>query len=196
MKMADDATLIRYLFYETISLYNRRNNYTCTGGTAMNIEYQKISVKAVTVRSLQHLKSSIIFIVIAATICYLSIHFHWWSWIKYVSIVAIILDLLSIPWTFFVSSPIFYKTFGYQITDDFLYIKSGIWTVSEEVVPMTKIQSINISQNLVMRRFGVSSVTLTTMGGSHEISYIDRQVAEKMRDDISVLARLKELDEK
>ena len=102
---------------------------------------------------------------------------------------------IGIIWTYVVSSPLFYKTFRYSITDDYLYIKSGVWTISESVVPMAKIQSIELTQGYIMRKYGVSSVEISTMKGSHEIPHVEEEVAKRLRDDIAKLARLKELDE-
>ena len=60
---------------------------------------------------------------------------------------------------------------------------------------MTKIQSIKLTQGVIMRKYGVSSVEIKTMQGSHTIPLVEEEVAKKVRDDISKLARLKELDE-
>ena len=161
----------------------------------MEIDYKQISPKTIKVRNTNELITSIIGFIIFAVLLFCTYQFHWSSWLQYVWMGLIVLTVIGIPWTYFVSSPIFYKTFRYGLTDDFLYIKSGVWSTSEVVVPMTKIQSIKLTQGLVMRKNGVSSVELTTMKGSHAIPHIEEEVAKKLRDDISKLARLKELDE-
>lgn len=161
----------------------------------MEIDYKQISPKTIKVRNSNELITSIIGVIIFTVLLFCTYQFHWWSWLQYVWIGLIILTVIGIPWTYFVSSPLFYKTFRYAITDDFLYIKSGVWSTSEVVVPMTKIQSIKLTQGVIMRKYGVSSVEITTMKGSHAIPHIEEEVAKKLRDDISKLARLKELDE-
>ena len=161
----------------------------------MEVEYKQISSKAIKVRNVNELISSIISIVIFVVLLFCTYHFNWWSWLQYVWVGLIVFTVIGIPWTYVVSSPIFYKTFRYGLTDDFLYIKSGIWTISESVVPMAKIQSIELTQNVIMRKYGVSSVLITTMKGSHAIPHVEEVVAKKLRDDIAKLARLKELDE-
>lgn len=161
----------------------------------MEINYKQISPKAIKVRNTNELITSIISVVIFAVLLFCTYQFHWWSWLQYVWIGLIVLTVLGIPWTYFISSPIFYKTFRYCLTDDFLYIKSGVWTISEIVVPMTKIQSIKLTQGIIMRKYGVSTVKITTMQGSHAILHVEEEVAKKLGDDISKLARLKELDE-
>ena len=161
----------------------------------MDIHYHQISPKAIKIRNLNDLVTSGVATIIFAILLYCTYQFNWWSWLQYIWIGLIVLTVIGIPWTFAVSSPIFYKTFRYGLTDDFLYIKSGIWTISEVVVPMAKIQSIELTQGAIMRKFGVSTVQVSTMKESYEISYIESEVAQKLRDDIAKLARLKELDE-
>ena len=161
----------------------------------MEIDYKQVSPKAIKVRNVNELITSVIGIIIFTILLFCTYQFHWWSWLQYVWIGLIVLTVIGIPWTYIVSSPIFYKTFRYGLTDDFLYIKSGVWEISESVIPMTKIQSIELTQGVVMRKYGVSSVEITTMQGSHAIPHIEEEVAKKLRDDIAKLARLKELDE-
>lgn len=161
----------------------------------MNIAYKQLSMNTLKVRNINNIISAIIITIIFSILLFCTYQFNWWSWLQYIWFGIIILDILSVPWSFFISSPIFYKTFRYGLTDDFLYIKSGIWFHSEVVVPLAKIQSIELTQGSVMRKYGVSSVEVTTMKGHHEIPHIEDDVAKKLRDDISKLARLKELDD-
>lgn len=160
----------------------------------MGINYEQISPSSIKARNLSDLITNIIGIAILVILLFCTYRFNWWDWLEYVWIGLIVLTIGAIFWTYFVSSPIFYKTFRYAVTDDYLYIKSGVWTHSEVVVPMTKIQSIELKQGAIMRKFGVSSIHISTMQGEHEIPYIEDAVAKKVRDDIAKLARLKELD--
>ena len=161
----------------------------------MDIDYKQISPKAIKVRNVNELITSSIGIVVLALLVFCTYQFNWWSWLQYVWIGLIAFTPIGIVWTYVVSSPLFYKTFRYSITDDYLYIKSGVWTISESVVPMAKIQSIELTQGFFMRKYGVSSVEISTMKGSHEIPHVEEEVAKRLRDDIAKLARLKELDE-
>ncbi|MER2000203.1 MAG: PH domain-containing protein [Lysinibacillus sp.] len=160
----------------------------------MDINYQQISPNSIKARNMSDLVSTMIGIIVIAVLLFCTYRFNWWSWLEYVWIGLIIISVLGTVWTYLVSSPLFFKTFRYAITDDFLYIKSGVWTHSEVVVPMAKIQSIELKQGAIMRKYNVSAVHVSTMQGEHEIPYIEAAVAKKVRDDIAKLARLKELD--
>lgn len=162
----------------------------------MEIQYKQIAPETIKVRNLNELISSIISVLIIITLYLCTDYFNWWNWLDYIWIGLFILTVLGIPWTYIVSSPLFYKTFRYGLTDDFLYIKSGVWTISEVVIPMTKIQSIELTQGIIMRKYNVYSIEMKTMQGSHSIPHIEETVAKQLRDDIAKLARLKELDDK
>lgn len=161
----------------------------------MNIPYKQVAPEAIKVRNVDEVITSVIALVIFGALYFCTNYFQWWSWLDYIWIGLSILTVLSIPWAFAVSSPLFYKTFRYGLTDDFLYIKSGVWSLSEVVIPMTKIQSIELTQGIIMRKYGVYSIEMKTMQGSQSIPYLEEQVAKQLRDDIAKLARLKELDE-
>jgi len=166
------------------------------GENRMEVQYQQISPKAMKVRNLNELITSLISLVVITGLYFCTDYFNWWNWLRYVWIALFIITIIGIPWTYFVSSPIYYKTFRYGLTDDFLYIKSGVLTKVEVVVPMTKIQSIELIQGIIMRKYGVRSIEIKTMQGGVTIPHIEEEVAIKLRDDISKLARLKELDER
>lgn len=157
--------------------------------------YLQISSKAIKVRNIHELITSIIGLIVLAVLLFCTYHFEWWNWLTYVWVGLIVITIMGIPWTYMISSPLFYKTFRYKITDDFLYIKSGIWQLVEVVVPMAKVQSIELNQGALMRKHGVATVKVSTMNDHQEIPYIEYEVAQKLRDDIAKLARLKELDE-
>lgn len=143
----------------------------------MDIDYRQISPDSIKARNISDFITNIIGLLILGILMYCTYRFDWWSWLEYVWIGLITLSIVSIFWTFFISSKIFYKTFRYAITDDFLYIKTGVWTHSEVVIPMAKIQSIELKQGAIMRKYNVSAINITTMQGEHEIPYIEAAVA-------------------
>ena len=160
----------------------------------MKVDYERLSPNTIKAKNMSDLITNIIGLLVIGVLYYCTQRFNWWEWLDYVWIGLFVITILSIIWTYTVGSPMFYKTFHYAITDDYLYIKSGVWMHSEVVVPMTKIQSIELKQGSIMRKYKVSSVHVATMQGEHEIPYIDDAIAKRVRDDIAQLARLKELD--
>ena len=161
----------------------------------MEVTYYSISEKTPKIRNLNELITSTITIMILAGVLVCTRIFSWWDWVEYVVIGLLILTVLGMFWSLFIEIPLFYKTFRYGITDEYLFIKSGIFTITETVVPMAKIQSIELNQGVLMRKFNIFAVNVTTMKDRHSIPFLDETMAKQIREEIAELARLKELNE-
>ena len=80
-----------------------------------------------------------------------------------------------------------YASLGYAIDDRELSIARGIWTRVETVVPLVRVQHIDIAQGPIERRFGVCRLVLHTAGTAHArvvLPGLSRPSAEAMRDAI------------
>ncbi|WOE74936.1 PH domain-containing protein [Alterisphingorhabdus coralli] len=54
----------------------------------------------------------------------------------------------------------------YASTDNYLHVHHGFWRQHHTVLPLKKIQSVDVSQNIVQRAFGKASITIGVAGGS------------------------------
>ncbi|MEO1045952.1 MAG: PH domain-containing protein [Pseudomonadota bacterium] len=54
----------------------------------------------------------------------------------------------------------------YASTDRFLHVRSGFWRQGHTILPLRKIQSVDVSQNIIERAFDKASVTIGVAGGS------------------------------
>ena len=145
----------------------------------MDIIYYSISEKTPKIRNLNELITSAITIVVLAGLLVCTRFFSWWEWVGYVVIGLLVLTVLQVFWSLFIETPLFYKTFRYGITDEYLFIKSGVFTITETVVPMTKIQSIELNQGVIMRKFNIVAVNVTTMKDRHSIPYLDKTITKQ-----------------
>jgi putative membrane protein len=75
---------------------------------------------------------------------------------------------------------------GYSLDDDRLLIRTGWWKRRTTILPMSKIQSIDLRENFVTRWFGIASLQFGVAGGTalagHSIPAIPRQGARELRD--------------
>src|SRR5690606_15802100 len=76
------------------------------GENRMEVQYQQISPKAMKVRNLNELITSLISLVVITGLYFCTDYFNWWNWLRYVWIALFIITIIGIPWTYFVSSPI------------------------------------------------------------------------------------------
>ncbi|MFR1640197.1 MAG: PH domain-containing protein [Eggerthellaceae bacterium] len=62
------------------------------------------------------------------------------------------------------------------------------------VIPFIRVQNTDTRQGPILRAFGLSSVTVATAAGEHEIPGLALDVAEQLRDRAAELARLAQED--
>ena len=80
-----------------------------------------------------------------------------------------------------------FRAWGYSIDADELQVRHGVWTEVHTVVPLDRIQHLDISQGPLERVFGVCRLILHTAGTLHSqvtVPGLVRTDAEAMRDDI------------
>ncbi|MCH8979617.1 MAG: PH domain-containing protein [Armatimonadetes bacterium] len=65
-----------------------------------------------------------------------------------------------------ISSVVRYFTFSYAVHEGHLHIRSGVFTKQNRTIPLTKIQNINISRNLVHRLLGLVDLKIETASGA------------------------------
>lgn len=60
---------------------------------------------------------------------------------------------------------------------------------------MTKIQSVATEQGPILRKYGLYSVSVETMGSSHTIPALPKDVAVELRNQIAQYAKIKEVEQ-
>lgn len=86
--------------------------------------------------------------------------------------------------------PIRYARWRYELTDDYLDIARGIFWRKRFIIPFIRVQNTDTRQGPILRAFGLSSVTVATAAGEHEIPGLDNETADVLRDRAAELARL------
>lgn len=80
-----------------------------------------------------------------------------------------------------------YCAWGYRHEPDELMLRHGLMTRIETVVPLFRVQHIDIGQGPLERLFGVNRLILHTAGTQHsrvELPGLSRETAEQLRDEI------------
>ncbi|MEN6349797.1 MAG: PH domain-containing protein [Syntrophomonas sp.] len=118
-------------------------------------------------------------------------HWHWPAWITFV--------LLSLTFTYAIYSILFqpnirWRTWRYEVSEQEIDVLHGVFVKTRTLIPMVRVQHVDTEQGPLLRRFGLSSVTVSTAAGSHEIPALADDVAARLRDQISVLARVVDED--
>lgn len=81
-----------------------------------------------------------------------------------------------------------WQRYGYARETDRLLVRSGFWRQTMIVLPVRNIQSVDLSENFVGRRFGIASLTLGVAGGGgfggHGIAALPWPTAYALRDEL------------
>ena len=87
----------------------------------------------------------------------------------------------------FVSPVRRYRAWGYRMDEEELRLAHGIYTQIETLVPLKRVQHLDISQGPLERSFGVCKLILHTAGTAHSrvvLPGLSRETAEAMRGEI------------
>ena len=82
----------------------------------------------------------------------------------------------------------------YELSHDYLDIALGIIWRKRYIIPFIRVQNTDTRQGPILRMFGLSSVTVATAAGEHEIPGLDAETAEQVRDKAAELARIAQED--
>jgi uncharacterized protein len=83
-----------------------------------------------------------------------------------------------------------YAVHRWEVTDTAVYTQVGWWTRERRIAPMSRIQTVDYSEGAIERLFGLASVTVTTASaaGALEISGLDRGLAQRLAEELTVQA--------
>ena len=107
--------------------------------------------------------------------------FRWW--------VSVLVGLALA--TYVVVVPLWrYAVHRWEVTDTAVYTQVGWWTRERRIAPMSRIQTVDYSEGAIERLFGLASVTVTTASaaGALEISGLDRALAQRLAEELTVQA--------
>jgi len=81
----------------------------------------------------------------------------------------------------------YYRRFEYELTDDTLDIRSGVFNRREREIPYGRVQNVDISRNIFQRLVGLSKLDIETAGGGSteaSLRYVTAFEANRLQLDI------------
>lgn len=80
-----------------------------------------------------------------------------------------------------------YRVHRWESTDTAVYTQSGWVTRERRIAPMSRVQTVDLHQSVLSRLFGLANVTVTTASaaGPVRIEALDREVAERLVDELT-----------
>jgi membrane protein YdbS with pleckstrin-like domain len=80
-----------------------------------------------------------------------------------------------------------YRAWGYRMDEEDLRLRRGVWIETHTIVPLDRVQHLDLSQGPIERAFGVSRLIVHTAGTQFSrvvLPGLSRPDAERMRDEI------------
>lgn len=159
----------------------------------INVPQKRLSKDAVKVWIISETIANLIGFIILGVLLYLDYRFSWKEWIGWILIGITAISVLGAVWSF-INPILLYKNWCYGVDEEFLQLKSGVLNEMHQLVPMTKIQSVATKQGPLLRKYGLCSVSIETMGSSHTIPVLPKEVAIELRNQIAHYAKIKEVE--
>jgi membrane protein YdbS with pleckstrin-like domain len=103
----------------------------------------------------------------------------WWTWLLLPAAVAItlgaVLGIVYIP-------SLRFRIHRWEVTDIAVHVRHGWLTVVDEIVPLSRVQTVDSMQGPLMRQFGLRTVKVSTASatGTVLISCLDDGVAREV----------------
>lgn len=82
-----------------------------------------------------------------------------------------------------------WQRWKYDVSEKEVDMLRGIIIKKRTLVPINRVQHVDTRQGPVYRKFGLSSVTISTAATTHEIPALDDETADELRNTISTLVR-------
>lgn len=86
------------------------------------------------------------------------------------------------------------RRFTFEVDEEEIRICKGIWWISDILIPMVKVQHVELASGPIMRRNELAHVVIVTAATRHTIYGLERDNAEAVQKRIAVWARVREDD--
>ncbi len=83
-----------------------------------------------------------------------------------------------------------YLVHRWEVSETAVYTQTGWWARERRIAPMSRIQTVDYAEGAISRLFGLATVTVTTASaaGALQIEGLDRQLAQRLVDDLTLKA--------
>ena len=105
----------------------------------------------------------------------------WWAWLLGALVLASYAAVVP-RWRYLVHR--------WEVTETAVYTQTGWWSRERRIAPMSRIQTVDHVEGAISRLFGLATVTVTTASaaGALGIAGLDKDVARRLVDELTVKA--------
>ncbi|MBO9128821.1 PH domain-containing protein [Bacillus sp. 165] len=92
--------------------------------------------------------------------------------------------------TVFVLPKLRRQRWRYAVYAQEIDLHHGVFVTKKTLIPMVRVQHVDVRQGPIMRHYGLASVDITTAATTHVIPAVAYEEAERLRNQLSNLARV------
>ena len=85
-----------------------------------------------------------------------------------------------------------WRHWRYQVGEEEIDLQRGLLTLTRTLIPMARVQHVDMRRGPLQRRFGLASVVLYTAAGSSHIPGLAVDTAKAVRDRVAALANTRD----
>ncbi|MEH7885592.1 PH domain-containing protein [Bacillus sp. JJ1609] len=152
---------------------------------------RRISERALTVWKISACLHSLVVWLIAGGLITLTVLFDWPYWI--IGAAFMVAALYSYLFIFLLPT-LRWKRWRYEVREQEIELQYGVFIIKKTLIPMIRVQHVDTQQGPLLRKYRLSTVTVSTAATVHEIPALDMEEAENLRTSISRLARVADED--
>lgn len=117
-----------------------------------------------------------------------------WNWPWWLLLIALGIILIELIVTIWIIPTLRWKRWRYEVSEQDIDLQYGIFIITRMLVPMVRVQHVDTEQGPLLRKFRLSTISISTAATIHKIPALDENEAERLRQSISSLARVAEDD--
>ncbi len=95
---------------------------------------------------------------------------------------------LGIAWAVYalavIAQIIYFFNYQFLVSEQFLIKRSGIWDREEQVLPINRILSVQVSQSIIQKRFQTANLSVSTSSGALNLSYFQVEDVKLLSDKL------------
>ena len=98
-----------------------------------------------------------------------------------------VLVLIDVVVAVFVSPRLRYRVHRWEVTDDAVYTLTGWLSRTWTLVPISRIQTVDVTRSVLQQMFGLASVAVLTASsqGTVQVWHLEADVAQQVADDLA-----------
>ena len=146
-------------------------------------DYAPLDPRALRLWQLNDLIAFLVLLLIGLVVA-VAVGVTWSGVVPWVAAAWVAFALLGV-WTILYYHPRHFRAWGYRLDDRVLLIRRGVWWRSIKLLPLPRLQHVDVKRGPLQRHFGLATLVLHTAGthaASIEVPGLDADEAVRLRD--------------